>query len=69
MKAAVVHGPGQTPVYGDFAEPTPAEGESRIKVTAAALSQLAKARAIGRALQLVGRVSPHRRRRRRGTAR
>ena len=47
MKAAVVHAPGQTPVYGDFAEPTPAEGESRIKVTAAALSRLARARAIG----------------------
>jgi NADPH:quinone reductase-like Zn-dependent oxidoreductase len=47
MKAAVVHGPGQTPVYGDFAEPTPSQGESRIKVAAAALSQLARSRAMG----------------------
>jgi NADPH:quinone reductase-like Zn-dependent oxidoreductase len=47
MKAAVVHGPGQTPIYEDFAEPTLAKGESRIRVAAAALSQLARARAMG----------------------
>ena len=38
MKAAIVRGLGQTPVYGDFAEPTPAPGENRIRVSAAALS-------------------------------
>jgi NADPH:quinone reductase-like Zn-dependent oxidoreductase len=47
MKAAVVKGAGQTPVYADFAEPTPMAGESRIAVTAAALSPLARARAAG----------------------
>ena len=30
MKAAIVRGPGQTPVYGDFADPVPAPGEQRI---------------------------------------
>ena len=48
MKAAVVQGPGQAPVYADFAAPTPVEGEQRIQVAAAALSQLARARAAGK---------------------
>jgi NADPH:quinone reductase-like Zn-dependent oxidoreductase len=47
MKAAVVSGPNQTPVYGDFASPPVAPGEVAIAVTAAALSQLAKGRASG----------------------
>jgi len=47
MKAAVVQGLGQTPIYADFAAPTPAAGERLIRVTAAALSQLAKGRASG----------------------
>jgi NADPH:quinone reductase-like Zn-dependent oxidoreductase len=47
MKAAIVRGPGQTRVYGDFAEPKPAPGESRIRVRAAALSPLARGRASG----------------------
>lgn len=49
MKAAVVRGMGQTPVYGDFPEPEPAPsaGESRITVTAAALTQVTKSRASG----------------------
>jgi NADPH:quinone reductase-like Zn-dependent oxidoreductase len=47
MKAAVVLGAGQAPVYGDFAEPLVAQDENRIAVTAAALTQLAKARASG----------------------
>ena len=47
MKAAIVQGPGQTPVYGDFAEPKPAPGENRIRVTAAALSPLVRGRASG----------------------
>lgn len=48
MKAAIVPGAGQTPVYGDFADPVPASGENRIAVTAAAISQNVKSRASGR---------------------
>lgn len=47
MKAAIVLGAGQTPVYGDFPEPAPSPGEQRIAVTAAALSPLVKSRASG----------------------
>ncbi|HEX9169678.1 MAG TPA: zinc-binding alcohol dehydrogenase family protein [Roseiarcus sp.] len=47
MKAAVVLGVGRTPVYADFGEPEPAAGESRIAVTAAAISQVVKSRASG----------------------
>ena len=47
MKAAIVRGPGQTPVYGDFAEPKPGPGENRIRVKAAALSPLVRGRASG----------------------
>jgi NADPH:quinone reductase-like Zn-dependent oxidoreductase len=47
MKAAIVRAAGPAPVYGDFAEPAPAPGESRIAVTASALSPLARARAAG----------------------
>jgi NADPH:quinone reductase-like Zn-dependent oxidoreductase len=47
MKAAIVRGAGQTPVYGDFAEPVPSSGENRITVTAAAISHVAKSRAAG----------------------
>ena len=47
MKAAIVREPGQTPVYGDFAEPERAAGENRIRVSAAALSPLARGRASG----------------------
>ena len=47
MKAAIVRAAGQTPVYGDFAEPIAGAGRDRITVTAAALSPLARARAAG----------------------
>jgi NADPH:quinone reductase-like Zn-dependent oxidoreductase len=47
MKAAVVLGAGQTPVYGDFPEPVASPGEQRIAVTAAALSPLVRGRASG----------------------
>ena len=47
MKAAIVRGPGQTPIYGDFAEPEPGLSESRIRVSAAALSPLTRGRASG----------------------
>src|SRR5262249_56036349 len=38
---------GRAPIYGDFNEPAPAAGESRVVVTAAALSPVVKARASG----------------------
>jgi NADPH:quinone reductase-like Zn-dependent oxidoreductase len=47
MKAAIVEGLGQTPVFADFAEPAASAGESRIAVTAAALSPVVKSRASG----------------------
>jgi NADPH:quinone reductase-like Zn-dependent oxidoreductase len=47
MKAAILVGPGQTPVYGDFSEPLPSPGECRITVTAAAISPVVKSRASG----------------------
>ncbi len=47
MKAAIVPGAGQAPVYGDFSEPRPSSGESRVTVTAAALSPVVKSRASG----------------------
>jgi len=47
MKAAIVSGPNQTPIYGDFSTPAAAPGEYSVTVTAAALSQLVKSRASG----------------------
>jgi NADPH:quinone reductase-like Zn-dependent oxidoreductase len=47
MKAAIVKAPGQTPVYEEFDDPVPCEGESRIAVTAAAISHVVKSRASG----------------------
>lgn len=47
MKAAVVLEAGKTPVYTDYKEPVPAEGETRIAVTAAALTHVTKSRAAG----------------------
>jgi NADPH:quinone reductase-like Zn-dependent oxidoreductase len=47
MKAAIVTSAGRPPVYGDFPEPSPAPDERRIHVTAAAITQLARARATG----------------------
>jgi NADPH:quinone reductase-like Zn-dependent oxidoreductase len=55
MKAAIVMGAGQTPVYGDFSEPAPSAGESRIAVTASAISQVVKSRASGRHYSSSGR--------------
>lgn len=48
MKAAIVLGAGQTPVYGDFAEPVPSPGDNCIAVTAAAISHVVKSRASGK---------------------
>lgn len=47
MKAAIVRGAGLAPVYGDFADPLAAEDECRVRVTAAALNPLSRARASG----------------------
>jgi NADPH:quinone reductase-like Zn-dependent oxidoreductase len=47
MKAAIIPGAGQNPVYGEFREPVAADGEHRIEVTAAALSHVVKSRASG----------------------
>lgn len=48
MKAAIVLEAGKPPVYGDFKEPVPGDGEVRINVTAAALSNVVKSRASGK---------------------
>lgn len=47
MKAAVIVEAGKTPIYKDFKEPVPTEGESRVVVTAAALSHVTRSRAAG----------------------
>jgi NADPH:quinone reductase-like Zn-dependent oxidoreductase len=47
MKAAVVTQSGEPPAYEDFPEPSPASGEQRIRVTAAALSHVTRSRAAG----------------------
>lgn len=47
MKAAIVRGVGQAPIFGDFPEPVAAAGESRIHVTASAISPNVKSRACG----------------------
>ncbi|OYX75781.1 MAG: alcohol dehydrogenase, partial [Bradyrhizobium sp. 35-63-5] len=55
MKAAIIAGPGQGPVYGDLPAPTPGNGECRIAVTAAAISPVVKSRASGRHYSSSGR--------------
>ena len=47
MKAAIVCEPGKTPLYGDFSDPVPSNGEVLINVSAAALSNVVKSRASG----------------------
>jgi NADPH:quinone reductase-like Zn-dependent oxidoreductase len=47
MKAAIVVEAGKTPIYGDFKEPAPADGEVQVTVSAAALSNVVKSRASG----------------------
>lgn len=48
MKAAVVHELGKAPVYSDFEEPVPASDEVRVHVTASALTNFTKLRALGK---------------------
>jgi len=47
MKAAIIKGPNQIPVYGDFKEPIAQAGYELITVTSAALTHLTKGRADG----------------------
>ena len=47
MKAAMVVEAGKTPIYGDFTDPVPADGEVRVTVSAAALSNVVMSRASG----------------------
>ncbi|MBJ7599079.1 MAG: alcohol dehydrogenase [Candidatus Nephthysia bennettiae] len=47
MKAAIVTGPNQTPVYGDFEEPIAQTGQELITVTASALAPTARVLAAG----------------------
>ncbi len=47
MKAAVVMEPGKTPVFADFDDPVPQEGEELVAVTASAISTVTKSRASG----------------------
>src|ERR1700733_360742 len=47
MKAAIVLEAGKAPVYGDFREPIPADGEVGVTVSAAALSNVVRSRASG----------------------
>jgi NADPH:quinone reductase-like Zn-dependent oxidoreductase len=48
MKAAVVHELGKAPTYSDFVEPIPAGDEVRVYVTASALTNFTKLRALGK---------------------
>ena len=47
MRAALVSAAGQPPALAELAVPTPASGERLVRVSAAAISHLAKARASG----------------------
>jgi NADPH:quinone reductase-like Zn-dependent oxidoreductase len=48
VKAAVVHELGKAPAYDDFEEPVPAGDEVRVHVTASALTNFTKLRALGK---------------------
>lgn len=54
MKAAVVLGPNQTPIYGDFDDPTLEDGFTIVEVAASALSNATRARATGSHYSLAG---------------
>lgn len=47
MKAAIIRGAGQAPVYGEISEPVVGAGEVAVQVTAAALSHVTRSRAAG----------------------
>jgi NADPH:quinone reductase-like Zn-dependent oxidoreductase len=48
MKAAILHGPGETPVYGDFAEPVAGDGRELVELVAAGIHPLTRSLAEGR---------------------
>lgn len=54
MKAAIVHGPNRTPVYGEFDEPIPQDGMVVVRVVASALSNATRARAAGSHYSMTG---------------
>ena len=54
MKAAIVEGPNQTPIYRDFDEPQPKEGATIVRVAASALSNATRARAAGTHYSMTG---------------
>lgn len=47
MRAAIVHGPGRTPVHGELDEPTERDGFVVVRVVASALSNATRVRAAG----------------------
>ena len=57
MKAALILETGQPPVYGDFPEPAPSEGENHITLTAASLSHVTQGRASGTHYSASGNTS------------
>jgi len=54
MKAAVVQGPHQTPIYGEFDEPAPRDGSTIVHVAASALSIATRVRASGSHYSMAG---------------
>lgn len=54
MKAAIVRGTNQVPVYADFKNPSPREGFTVIDVAASALSNATRARAAGTHYSMTG---------------
>ncbi|QAY59957.1 zinc-binding alcohol dehydrogenase family protein [Microbacterium protaetiae] len=47
MKAAIIHGAGAAPRYGDFADPEPADGESEVRMLAAGIHPVVRSLAAG----------------------
>lgn len=54
MRAAIVSGPNQVPVYGEFDEPRPQDGSTIVRVAASALSNATRVRAAGSHYSLTG---------------
>ncbi len=54
MKAAIVLGPNQGPVYGEFDDPAPGDGLTVVRVAASALSNATRARATGGHYSMAG---------------
>jgi len=56
MKAAIIIKAGNTPIYAEFRDPSAAEGEVRIAVSAATVGNLAKSRASGAHYSAAGQL-------------